>query len=202
MSAGSPGAIGRSIPVLIRPRRIGDARGWFAETWSRSRYEAAGIVADFCQDNHSFSAATGTLRGLHFQRPPSAQAKLVRCSRGRIFDVAVDIRRGSPSFGRWVGAELSAEEGNQLFVPRGFAHGFLTLEADCEVQYKVDGYYDAAADAGVRWDDADIGVAWPDAGAPPTLSAKDERLPALAALDVDFPYDGTPLGALDIVGPA
>jgi dTDP-4-dehydrorhamnose 3,5-epimerase len=192
-------AIGATTPVLIRPRRLGDARGWFAETWSRARYEAAGIVADFCQDNHSFSAAAGTLRGLHFQLPPSAQAKLVRCSRGRIFDVAVDVRRGSPTFGRWVAAELGAADGNQLFVPRGFAHGFLTLEPDCEVQYKVDAYYDAAADAGVRWDDPRIGVAWPLPGAAKTLSAKDERLPGLDDIHADFPYDGTPLGALDTV---
>jgi dTDP-4-dehydrorhamnose 3,5-epimerase len=182
--------------LLIQPRRIGDARGWFAETWSRARYQAAGIAADFCQDNHSFSAAAGTLRGLHFQRPASAQAKLVRCTRGRIFDVAVDIRRGSPTFGQWVAAELSAAVGNQLFIPRGFAHGFLTLEPDCEVQYKVDSPYDAAADAGVRWDDPEIGIAWPRLGDPPLLSPKDERLPPLRDLKADFPYDGTPLGPL------
>jgi dTDP-4-dehydrorhamnose 3,5-epimerase len=186
-------------PLLLHPRRIGDSRGWFTETWSRARLEAAEVLADFCQDNHSFSAAAGTLRGLHFQCPPSAQAKLVRCSRGRIFDVAVDLRRGSPSYGRWVGAELSAEAGSQFFVPRGFAHGFLTLEPDCEVQYKVDAYYDPSVDAGIRWDDPQIGVVWPELAVSPVVSAKDQRLPSLADLDVDFPYDGTPLGPLQAI---
>jgi dTDP-4-dehydrorhamnose 3,5-epimerase len=111
----------------------------------------------------------------------------------------VDVRHGSPSFGRWVAAELGAADGSQLFVPRGYAHGFLTIEADCEVQYKVDAYYDADADGGVRWDDPDIAITWPLGGARPTLSGKDERLPALAALDADFAYDGTPLGSLEVI---
>ena len=121
---------------LIRPLRHGDARGWFTETYNRDTFAQLGIACVFVQDNHSLSSAAFTLRGLHFQRPPRAQAKLVRCIRGRIFDVAADIRQGSPTFGQWVGAELSAENGCQLFVPVGFAHGFLTLEPNCEVVYK------------------------------------------------------------------
>lgn len=171
---------------LIRMKRFGDHRGFFSETWNRAAFEQAGIGADFLQDNHSLSATPGTLRGLHFQIPPFAQAKLVRVSRGAVFDVAVDIRRGSPSYGRWVGAVLSAEEWNQMFIPRGFAHGFVTLEPDTEVQYKVDAPYAPEHDRGVLWNDPEIAVVWPLDGREPVLSAKDEKLPRLADIPAYF----------------
>lgn len=182
---------------VLCPRRFGDSRGWFSETWNRARLEAAGIAIDFCQDNHSLSQPQGTLRGLHFQAPPFAQTKLVRCLRGRIFDVAVDIRRGSPTFGQWAGLELSAENGKQLLIPAGYAHGFVTLEPDCEIAYKVDAYYSAECDGGVAWDDPVIGIDWPLDGTEPMLSDKDRALPGLEALVIDFPYDGNPLGPLE-----
>lgn len=181
--------------VLLSPKRFADARGWFSETWNRSRLELAGIAHDFCQDNHSLSKNKGTIRGLHFQAPPFAQAKLVRCVRGRIFDVAVDIRKSSPTFGQWVGVELSAENGKQLLIPSGFAHGFVTLEPDCEIAYKVDAYYSAECDGGVAWNDPRIGIEWPLDGANPILSEKDGSLPSLKALAVEFPYDGNPIAA-------
>ncbi|MFM9853421.1 MAG: dTDP-4-dehydrorhamnose 3,5-epimerase [Sphingomonadaceae bacterium] len=179
--------------VHFTPRRFEDARGWFVETWNAKREEAQGVTAVFCQDNQSFSAQANTLRGLHFQRPPFAQAKLVRCLRGSIFDVAVDLRRASPTYKQWVSAELSSARGNQLFIPAGYAHGFLTLEADCEVAYKVDAYYAPHADGGVRWDDGDIGITWPLSGTMPVLSVKDEGLPMLVDAEFDFAYDGNPL---------
>lgn len=182
-------------PVLITPRRFSDDRGWFSETYSARRLAEHGICNEFCQDNQSLTVAAGTLRGLHFQRPPHAQAKLVRCLAGSIFDVAVDIRRGSPSFGRWIGVELSAENGKQLLVPVGYAHGFLTLEPDCMVAYKVDDFYSAECDAGIIWNDPEIAVDWPLDGTP-QLSAKDATLPPFAALDAAFDYDGEPLGDL------
>lgn len=182
------------MPVkLIVSKRFEDARGWFSETWSRRIFEAAGVDVDFVQDNHSYSRNAGTIRGLHFQSAPFAQAKLVRCVRGRIFDVAVDIRHDSPTFRKWVGAELSAENGHQLFVPRGFAHGFLTLEADTEVAYKVDAFYDAASDGGIRWDDPELAIEWPSQALAPTLSDKDARLPSLDEACFEFIYDGRPL---------
>ena len=182
-------------PILITPRRIGDDRGWFSETYNQRRLAEHRIDTVFCQDNQSLTRAAGTLRGMHFQRPPHAQAKLVRCVAGRIFDVAVDIRRSSPTFGRWVGVELSAENGRQLFIPVGYAHGFLTLEGDCAVAYKVDDFYSAECDSGIAWNDPDIGIDWP-LGATPKLSAKDAKLPPLTAIDADFEYDGAPLGEL------
>jgi dTDP-4-dehydrorhamnose 3,5-epimerase len=182
------------MPVkLIATKRFEDARGWFAETWSQRNFEAAGLDADFVQDNHSYSRHAGTIRGLHFQSAPFAQAKLVRCVRGRIFDVAVDIRRDSPTFLQWVGAELSAENGVQLFVPRGFAHGFLTLEPDTEVAYKVDAFYDAASDGGIRWDDPALAVDWPLQELAPTLSDKDAGLPSIGEARFEFSYDGRQL---------
>ncbi len=181
--------------TLLRPRRFEDERGWFSETWHRGRLAAAGVAVDFCQDNQSLSRAANTLRGMHFQLPARAQAKLVRCLRGRIFDVAVDIRRTSPTFGAWQAVELSAENGLQLFIPAGYAHGFLTLEPDCEIAYKVDAPYSAEHDAGFAWDDPAVGIAWPCSGAP-ILSDKDRQLPPLAALAAQFPYDGAPLGEL------
>ena len=182
-------------PIVITPRRFGDDRGWFSETYHARRLAEHGIANNFCQDNQSLTRARGTLRGLHFQRPPHAQAKLVRCLAGSIFDVAVDIRRGSPTFGRWVAVELSADNGRQLFIPVGYAHGFLTLEPDSMVAYKVDDFYSAECDTGVAWDDPDIAIDWPFDGTP-QLSAKDSALPPLAALDGGFDYDGIPLGDL------
>lgn len=180
---------------LIRPRRHGDARGWFTEIYNRDTFAALGIKQVFVQDNHSLSAPAFTLRGLHFQTPPRGQDKLVRCIRGRIFDVAVDVRAESPTYGQWVGAELSADNGHQLFIPIGFAHGFVTLEADCEVTYKCTDLYAPDHDGGIRWDSA--GVDWPmPGGITPELSAKDVELPALADLDSPFPYDGRALEPL------
>ncbi|MCX8133983.1 MAG: dTDP-4-dehydrorhamnose 3,5-epimerase [Roseococcus sp.] len=173
--------------LLIEPPRFGDARGFFSEVWKRSALAAAGLVVDFVQDNHSLSREPGVLRGLHFQRPPHAQGKLVRCTRGRIFDVAVDIREGSPSYGRHVAVELSAENWRQLWVPRGFAHGFLTLEPDCEVLYKVDAEYSREADGAIAWDDPALGIAWPLPPGGPILSEKDRAAPRLAQLAPIFP---------------
>lgn len=180
---------------LIRPRRFGDSRGWFTETYNRETFEALGVGCAFVQDNHSLSVPPFTLRGLHFQTPPRAQDKLVRCIRGRIFDVAVDVRSGSPTYGQWVGAELTAENGHQLFVPVGFAHGFLTLEPDCEVTYKCSDTYAPAQDGGIRWDS--VGIDWPTpAEAALQLSDKDKVQPRLAEFDSPFAYDGRPLTPL------
>jgi dTDP-4-dehydrorhamnose 3,5-epimerase len=186
------------MPVIrITPRRFQDARGWFSETWQRERYAAAGIDVDFVQDNHSYSRPAGTLRGIHFQTPPVAQAKLVRCLRGRIWDVAVDLRAGSPTYAKWVAAELTAEGGEQLFVPAGFGHAFLTLEPDTEVAYKVDAFYAPECDAGIAWDDPDLAIDWPLPGVAPELSDKDAKLPRLKDFTSPFAYDGRPLELLD-----
>lgn len=179
--------------LLVRPRRFGDARGWFSESWNADRFAAWGIDSVFCQDNHSLSAAPGTLRGLHCQLAPYAQAKLVRCTRGAIFDVAVDMRRGSPTYLQWVSAELSAENGDQLFIPAGYAHGFLTLTADTEVMYKVDARYAPEAEVGIIWNDPALAIHWPLVGAAPLLSDKDALLPTLESISADFDYDGRPL---------
>jgi dTDP-4-dehydrorhamnose 3,5-epimerase len=184
-----------SCVQLIRPKRHGDARGWFTESYSAPTFEQRGITSLFIQDNHSLSVPAFTLRGLHFQTPPRGQDKLIRCIRGRIFDVAVDIRKGSPTYGRWVGTELSAENGHQLFIPIGFAHGFLTLEPDCEVVYKCSDTYAPEADGGVAWDS--VGIDWPlPAGTIPELSAKDRIQPRLADFASSFAYDGNPLELL------
>ena len=163
--------------LILTPQRFGDARGWFMETWNADRMAEAGLDLAFVQDNHSFSALKGTLRGLHYQSPPRAQDKLVRCTRGAIRDVAVDIRRGSPTFGRWVRVDLTAENGRQLLVPKGFLHGFLTLAPDTEVQYKCTDTYAPSHDGAVRWDT--VGIDWGDEVAP-ILSAKDAAAPAMA----------------------
>lgn len=163
--------------VLLTPRRFGDARGWFSETWNKRALAEAGIDADFVQDNHSMSAPVGTLRGLHYQAPPHAQDKLVRCTKGVIFDVAVDARAGSPTYGNWVGYELSDENGAQLYVPKGFLHGFVTRSEGAEVQYKCTDYYAPASDGGVRWDS--LGIDWGLTG-DPVLSDKDRDAPAFA----------------------
>lgn len=167
--------------LLITPKRHGDARGWFTETWSRRAMAEAGVDAEFVQDNQAFNARAGTVRGLHFQMAPHAQAKLVRVLRGAIFDVAVDVRAGSPTFGRWVGAELTAERGEQIFVPRGFAHGYSTLTDDCELAYKVDGLYAPATEGGIIWNDPDLAIDWRVTGEP-VLSDKDKVLPRLRDL--------------------
>ena len=173
---------------IIEPKVFGDARGWFMESWSQQKMDALGIHANFLQDNHSFSATKGTLRGLHYQRNPMAQAKLLRCTRGRILDVAVDIRKGSPQYAEWTAVELSAENKRQLFIPRGFAHGFLTLTDDVEVQYKADNYYAPDCDGSKRWDDPAIGIDWPFS--PVILSTKDEKAPLLSEADLNFTYEG------------
>ena len=185
------------IPKLIRPRRFGDARGWFSETYNSRSYADLGITDHFVQDNQSLSVARGTVRGLHCQLPPHAQAKLVRCVSGSIFDVAVDLRSGSPTFGRWVGATLTAEGGEQLYVPVGFAHGFVTLAENTQVHYKCTDFYAPESEAGVVWNDAEIGIDWPLTDTAPVLSDKDLILPALRDFTGAFPYDGTSLGALE-----
>jgi len=179
------------LPDVIRilPSRFGDHRGFFSETYSQLAYANLGIEAVFVQDNHSLSAAVGTVRGLHFQVPPHAQAKLVRCGRGAIFDVAVDIRRGSPTYGRWAGFTLSAENGAQLYIPVGFAHGFATLEPDSEIIYKCSDYYAPETEGALRWDDSDIGIAWPLTAAP-VLSEKDASAPLLADFNSPCTFEG------------
>jgi len=173
--------------VLITPKRFGDDRGYFSETYKRSWFTDNVADAVFIQDNQSLSREKGVIRGLHFQRPPAAQGKLVRCLKGSIFDVAVDLRRESPSYGRWVSATLTAERGEQLWVPEGFAHGFCTLEPDTEVFYKVTGAeYSPAHDAGIAFDDPSIGVAWPVDPAKAILSPKDRVLPRFDQLGPVF----------------
>lgn len=174
-----------SKPVLVKENRYVDNRGFFGELYSRRRFNDLGIPIEFVQDNHSLSHATGTLRGLHFQAPPSAQGKLVRCGRGAIFDVALDIRVGSPTYGHWEGFELTAENGYQLFVPVGFAHGFMTLMPDSEIDYKCTDYYSPTTEGSVRWNSC--GIDWP----PITdiiLSEKDVAAPVLADLESPFIY--------------
>jgi dTDP-4-dehydrorhamnose 3,5-epimerase len=193
-----PGDLIEMIPMLVEPtdlpdvliltpRRFGDARGWLAETWNAARMAEAGLDLPWVQDNHSLSAAKGTLRGLHFQSPPRAQDKLVRCTAGAILDVAVDIRTGSPSYGRWVGVELSAKNGRQMFVPKGFLHGFVTLTEGAEVQYKCTDYYSPDHDGAVRWDDPALGIDW--GITTPILSDKDADAPLLA--DIGTPFQWT-----------
>lgn len=174
--------------LLLTPVRHGDARGYFSETYNKRDLAGAGIGADFVQDNESFSVEAGTVRGLHFQIPPFEQSKLVRVSSGAIFDVAVDLRRGSPSYGRHVSVRLSAAEGNQLFIPAGFAHGFCTLEPDTRIFYKVDRHYSAAHDAGLMWDDPELKIAWPVTPEKAVLSDKDRRLGRFATFESPFTW--------------
>jgi dTDP-4-dehydrorhamnose 3,5-epimerase len=171
--------------LVLTPKRFGDDRGWFTETWNAKTLTAAGLEFDFVQDNHSMSAAVGTVRGLHYQAAPHAQDKLVRCTRGLILDVAVDFRRGSPTYGKWVGVELSPENGKQLLVPKGFLHGFVTRAENTEVQYKCTDVYAPDCDGAVRWDDPDIGIDWGTTA--PILSGKDAVAPLLA--DVTSPFE-------------
>lgn len=175
--------------LTVLPDRFGDQRGFFSETYSRRAMAEAGITVDFVQDNHSLSATKHTLRGLHFQAPPHEQCKLVRVTRGAILDVVVDIRHGSPTFGRHVTQVLSAENWLQLLVPPGFAHGFLTLEPDTEVLYKVDGYYAPSHDFGIAWNDPDLAIDWGLGANVPMLSEKDRAQPRLRDLSRYFTYD-------------
>jgi dTDP-4-dehydrorhamnose 3,5-epimerase len=184
------------LPLIIVPKRHADSRGWFGETFQDKRLRDLGIACAFVQDNQSRSIRRGTLRGFHFQNPPAAQAKLISVLHGRILDVAVDIRRNSPTYGRYVSAELSSDNGRQLFVPTGFAHGFVTLEDDVSVLYKVSDYYAPSSEGGIRWDDPDIAFPWPMKGADIVLSERDGRLPFLADLKSPFSYDGNPLTEL------
>ena len=177
---------------LIHTRRFGDDRGWFCETFRKDRWAAQGVGCDFVQDNHSYSRSAGTIRGIHFQRAPYAQDKLVRCLRGRVRDYAVDLRRGSPTYGHHVSFELSAENGDQLFVPIGFGHAFVALEPDTEVMYKVSNYYSPDHEGGIRWNCPTLAIAWPLPPDDAVLSPKDERLPVLADFDSPFDYDGDP----------
>jgi dTDP-4-dehydrorhamnose 3,5-epimerase len=172
---------------VLTPARFGDARGFFSESWSRRRMREAGIDLDFVQDNHSLSVAPGILRGLHFQAPPHAQDKLVRCGRGAMFDVAVDIRKGSPSYGNWFGIELTPDNGRQLLVPKGFLHGFITRVPDTEIIYKCTDYYAPECDGAVAWDSC--GIDWGFDGQP-VLSEKDAAAPRLADFDSPFTWEG------------
>jgi len=178
---------------IITPARHSDARGFFSESYNRAHLAQHGILTEFVQDNHSMSNAVGVVRGLHFQAPPHAQAKLVRCGRGRLFDVAVDIRVGSPTYGQWYGVDLSYENGQQLLVPVGFLHGFVTREADTEIIYKCSDYYSPDCDGAVRFDDPAIGIDWELNGATALVSDKDTAAPALANLDNPFTYDSATL---------
>ena len=171
---------------IVEPQVFGDHRGYFMETYSTKAFADIGITNEFVQDNQSFTAQKGTLRGIHFQNNPMAQAKLVRVTKGAVLDVAVDLRKGSPTYKQWVGVELSAENKRMLFIPRGFGHGFLTLTDDVEFCYKVDNLYSKECDRGVRFDDPEIGVAWGIAD--PVLSQKDTTSPRLSDSDCNFTY--------------
>jgi dTDP-4-dehydrorhamnose 3,5-epimerase len=185
---------------LIETRRFADARGWFVETYVEARYVAMGLDVRFVQDNQSGSTHAGTIRGIHFQRPPHAQAKLVRCVRGRIVDYAIDLREGSPTYGQVAFAELSSENGRQLYVPIGYGHAFVTLEPESEVAYKVSDLYSASCDGGVIWNDPDLGIDWPLPPSGPILSDKDKILPRLADFDSPFVYDGVPMAVTGNLG--
>lgn len=171
---------------IIEPQVFGDNRGWFMESWSEKKMEDAGLFYHFVQDNHSFSAQKGTLRGLHFQKGEAAQAKLVRCVRGAVRDIVVDMRKGSPTYKKWAAVELSAENKRQLLIPRGFLHGFVTLTDDVEFMYKADGFYNAEADRNVLWNDPELGVDWGIED--PIISEKDKNAPLLKDSDIDFVY--------------
>ncbi len=175
--------------VLLEPRRFGDNRGYFSETWNAKRMAEHGLVYDFVQDNQSLSMVAGTVRGLHFQSPPHAQTKLVRCTRGALYDVAVDVRRGSPTYGRWVGYELSAENGLQLLIPAGFAHGFATYANETEICYKCDDYYAPDCEGSIRFDDPDLAIDWGLGARTPVLSDKDMVAGALRDFDTPFIFE-------------
>jgi len=172
--------------VIFEPTVFGDSRGWFMESWSLAKMQSAGYEYNFVQDNHSYSAQKGVLRGIHFQKDPAAQAKLVRCTRGAVLDVAVDLRKGSPTYKQWVSVELSAENKRQLLVPRGFGHGFVTFTGDVEFLYKIDSPYDASADRSIRYDDPELAIDWGISN--PILSEKDKNAPLLKDSDCNFNY--------------
>jgi len=179
--------------ILCEIDRFDDSRGWFSETFSDRKASTAGMGVSFVQDNHSYSQSTGTIRGLHFQRPPHAQAKLVRCVRGAIIDYAVDIRLGSPTYGRFAAAKLTPDNRRLLFIPEGYAHAFITLEQDTEVVYKVSNYYHPECDGGLHWSDPDIGIDWCLEDGSAVVSAKDQALPGLSDFVSPFVFDGQPL---------
>lgn len=174
--------------LLVKPKKFGDDRGFFSEVFRADLWDRLGVDLTFVQDNHVFSAQRGVLRGLHFQKPPSAQGKLVRCTRGAILDIALDIRHGSPTFGKYVSAEISAANWHQIWVPPGFAHGYVTLEPDCEVIYKVTAYYDPSTDSGVAWDDPALMIDWRVPASELTLSEKDRQNPTLSHAAIAFTY--------------
>ena len=174
--------------LLLKPRRFVDARGYFIEVYTERVFHEAGITAAFVQDNQSYSLRQGTVRGLHFQLPPLAQAKLVRVIRGSVYDVAVDLRVGSPTYGEWMAERLSADGGEQIYVPPGFAHGFCTLEAETEIAYKVDSYYAPACDSGIIWNDPTLNIPWPVAPDAAILSERDRKLGTFAAFASPFQY--------------
>jgi dTDP-4-dehydrorhamnose 3,5-epimerase len=172
--------------IVVRVRKFADSRGHFLETFRKADFAEMGVDCEFVQDNQAFSAQTGTIRGLHFQVPPHAQAKLVRVLRGAVYDAAVDLRRGSPTYGKWCGARLTADGGEQIFVPRGYAHGYCTLEPDTVVAYKVDSYYAPQSEAGIIWSDSAIGIDWSVPAERVLVSDKDAKLPSLGAFDSPF----------------
>ena len=172
---------------ILEPQLFGDHRGWFMESWSQRKMEEAGLFYDFVQDNQSYSTKAGTVRGLHFQKGKACQAKLVRCGRGAVIDVAVDLRRGSPTYKKWAAVELSAENKRQLLIPRGFAHGFLTLTDEVEFLYKADNYYAPETERSILWNDPEIGIDW--TVQTPIVSEKDAAAPLLRDCDVDFVYE-------------
>lgn len=177
--------------LQITPRRFADSRGFFSETWNADHLIKNGITTTFVQDNQSLSNTVGTIRGLHYQSPPHAQDKLVRCGRGSLFDVAVDIRKGSPNYGDWVGVKLSAGNGKQMLIPKGFLHGFITLEPDTEILYKCSDYYAPECDRAIRFDDPDIGIDWGISPDDAILSDKDAAAPFLKDFDSPFTYEAT-----------
>lgn len=172
--------------IIIEPKVFGDKRGWFTETYSKEKFKDLGVDIDFIQDNHSFSSEKGTLRGLHFQLNPKSQSKLVRCTKGSMLDIVVDLRFGSPTYKKWIAVELTEENKKQLLVPKGFAHGFVTLTEGVEVEYKVDEYYSPENDRSIRYDDPEIGINWGVSN--PILSDKDLNAPLLKDSDVNFNY--------------
>ena len=173
--------------VIIEPKVFGDNRGWFMESWSAAEMEAAGLNYDFVQDNHSYSAQNGVLRGIHFQKGDASQAKLVRCTAGAVLDIAVDLRKGSPTYKKWITVELSAENKRQLLIPRGFGHAFLTLTDNVEFLYKTDNKYDSTADRSIKWNDPEIGIRWGVTS--PIISEKDANAPLLCDSDCDYVWE-------------
>jgi dTDP-4-dehydrorhamnose 3,5-epimerase len=184
-------SLGLEGPLVLRPRKIDDERGYFCEIFRLEEFAAHAGPVEFVQENQSLSVRSGTIRGIHFQSNPAAQGKLVRCLAGKLLDVAVDLRRGSSTFGRWVSAVLSPEDVNQLWVPVGFGHAFCTLQPNTVIGYRVTSYYSPENDKGLAWDDPDVAIDWPDIADPATLSSKDRAQPRLADLPAYFAVDAT-----------